>query len=359
MPPPSPGPRPADLPAGLAWPVRVDPLGRAGPTRVEARSRRWRRCSQGLYVPARAEQNVEQRIVEAAALLPVYGGVTGWAALRWLGGVWFNGTAGGRSLDRPVALVLMDSSIRARPGIAISEERVGPEQLMSHAGITVTTGAYALLWEVRHVRSLSEAVQAADMAAFSDLVSRAELALLVAASRGWTGIARGRAVVEMMEENSWSPAETSMRGIWTEEAGLPRPMCNQPVFDLGGRLIGTPDLIDPVLGVVGEYDSELHLESSRRRRDLEREALFRAAGLEPVAMVTGELGDPWPFVARLRAAYGRAARKPASQRRWTIDPPCWWTPTVTVQQRRALTDDQRARWLRHRQPDPRARGEAI
>jgi hypothetical protein len=36
-------------------------------------------------VPADAEQTTEQRIVEAAAVLPAYGGVTGWAALRWLG----------------------------------------------------------------------------------------------------------------------------------------------------------------------------------------------------------------------------------------------------------------------------------
>lgn len=186
------------------------------------------------------------------------------------------------------------------------------------------------------------------MAAFSDLVSRAELALLVARSGSWTGIGRGRQVVGLMAENAWSPAETAMRRVWTEDAGLPTPRCNQPVFDLQGRLIGTPDLLDPVAGVAGEYDSELHLESRRRRRDLHRESLFRAVGLEPVAMVTGELTDPWPFVGRLRAAYARAGRVPLSERRWTIDPPAWWTPTETVEQRRALTDDQRARWLRHR-----------
>ena len=332
--------------------MRVDRSGRRGPTLAQARSLAWRRTSQGLFVPASTEQSLEQRIVEAAAVLPAYGGVTGWAALRWLGGTWFDGLAAGGSIERPVVLVLMDSSIRARPGIAISEERVGPEQLVVERGIRVTVAAYALLWEIRHSGTLGEGVRAADMAAFSDLVSRVELALLVAACRGWTGIGRGREVVGLMSENAWSPAETSMRGVWTRDAGLPTPLCNQPVFDLDGRLIGTPDLLDPVAGVAGEYDSELHLESRRRRRDVERESSFRAAGLEPVAMVTGELADPWPFVARLRAAYARAARIPVSERRWTIDPPGRWTPTLTVEQRRALTDDQRARWLRRRVPDP-------
>jgi hypothetical protein len=279
-------------------------------------------------------------------VLPSYGAVTGWAALRWLGGTWFDGEdSQGR---RPVTLALMDSSIRPQQGIAISEERLDPSEIEPYAGIRVTLATYALLFEIRYARSLGEAVTYADMAAYSDLVSRAELAALVAACAGWTGIGRGRDVVGLMNENAWSPAEVSMRQIWTTEAGLPAPVTNRPVFDLHGRHIGTPDLLDPVAGVAGEYDSELHLEQTRRRRDLEREERFRAAGLEPVAMVTGEIGDPWRFIARLHAAYARAERRPASARRWTIDPPSWWIPTLTVEQRRSLTDDQRARLLRHR-----------
>jgi hypothetical protein len=284
--------------------------------------------------------------VQAAAVLPAYGAVTGWAALRWLGGAWFD-RADSRGA-RPVALALMDSSIRAQPGIAISEERLNPTQIRAHAGIRTTTAAYALLFEIRYARGDAEAVTAADMAAYSDLVSRAELALLVSQSAGWTGIGRGRSVLELMEENVWSPAEVSMRGVWAMESGLPRPLPNRPVFDLRGRHIGTPDLLDPVAGVAGEYDSELHLDNARRRRDREREDLFRTAGIEPVAMVTGELRDPQRFVTRLRAAYARAARRPVSDRRWTIEQPSWWVPTETVEQRRALTDDQKATWLRHR-----------
>lgn len=343
-----PGPRPAGLPTGLVWPVSVDPSGVVGPTRGQVRTAAWRRCSHGLYVPASVERTVDQRIVEAAACLPAYGGVTGWSALRWLGATWFDGTVTG-GMELPVVLATGDSSIRRRPGIVVSEEQVGPWQVITSAGIRVTTADYAVLWEIRHARTLAAAVQAADMAAYADLVGRAELALLVARSRSWTGVGRGRDVVALMSENSWSPAETSMRMIWTHDAGLPTPLCNQPVFDLDGRHLGTPDLLDPLAGVAGEYDSELHLEGARRRRDLEREAAFRDAGLETVAMVTGELGAPWAFRGRLRAAYARAARRPASDRRWTLTPPSWWVGTDTVARRRALTDEQRARWLRHRQ----------
>lgn len=40
------------------------------------------------------------------------------------------------------------------------------------------------------------------MAAYDDLVSRDEPALLVARGSGWDGIGRGRRVVDLMEENA-------------------------------------------------------------------------------------------------------------------------------------------------------------
>jgi hypothetical protein len=242
----------------------------------------------------------------------------------------------------------MDSSIRPQQGIAISEERLDPTQIQNWRGLRVTSATYALLFDIRHAQGDGTALIAADLAAYDDLVDRLELAVLVAQCSGWDGIARGRRVVGLMSENAWSPAEVVMRTIWTDTAGLPRPLTNRPVFDLQGRLVGTPDLLDPVAGVAGEYDSVLHLESSRRRRDVEREAQFREVGLEPVVMLTGELADPWRFVARLRAAYLRASRVPTSSRRWTISPPAWWVPTHKVALRRALPEDQRELWLRYR-----------
>jgi hypothetical protein len=341
-----PGIRPVGLPRDLVWPVRVDPSGVAGPTRGQARGPGWRRTSQGLYVPASTRPTLPQRIVEAAAVLPAYGAVSGWAALSWMGGAWFTGEQGGRAL--PVTLALMDRSIRPQRGIATSEERLDPTEIQGYGGLRVAVAAYALLFEIRHARTDIEALVMADMAAYDDLVSRDELALLVARSAGWDGIGRGRTVVALMEENAWSPAEVTMRRVWVRDAGLPPPLPNRPVFDLQGRHLATPDLIDPVAGVVGEYDSEFHLEAGRRRRDLAREERFRAAGLEPVSMVTGELANPWAFVGRLRAAYARAARRPVADRRWTVELPDWWTPTGTVFQRRGLDQSQRESWLRYR-----------
>jgi hypothetical protein len=326
----------------------MDPSGLAGPTRGQARGPSWRRSSRGLYVPAEAPASVEQRIVEGAARLPRYGAVTGWAALRWLGGVWFDGLAPGSRTERSVDLATTCSSIRSQPGTTVSEERMAPVEIMTYGGLRVTTPQRSLFFEMRHAADGDAAVVAADMAAYSDLVSRAEATTMAYANPGWTGIGTKRAALEVMDENDWSPAEVRMRMVWCALAGLPRPLCNRPVFDLSGRLIGTPDLLDPAAGVAGEYDSALHLESAQRARDVHRESLFRAAGLEYVTMLAADLARPAAFVQRLRQAYARAARHSVSERAWTIQLPAWWVPTFTVEQRRALDSRQRERFLRLR-----------
>jgi hypothetical protein len=328
--------------------VPVDTTGRSGPTKRQTRSGDWRRTSRGLYVPSYVETTTEQRIVEAAAVLPAYGGVTGWAALRWLGGTWFEGTrSGGREL-RQVTLAVADRSIRPQPGIVTSEERLSPTELQVWLGLRVTSAIRSLFFEMRYAATETEAVQCADMAAYDDLATRQELLAFAAANPGWTGIDRFRIGSADMSENAWSPTEVTMRRFWEREGGLPRPLCNRPVFDLNGHHIGTPDLIDPVNGVLGEYNGALHLEGSRRSRDVQRDARFRSVGLETVEMLAPDLTNPYPFLSRLREAYARAARIPAAERRWTLELPPWWIPTFTVAQRRGLDETQRARILGYR-----------
>lgn len=115
-----------------------------------------------------------------------------------------------------------------------------------------------------------------------------------------------------------------MRLVWTLDAGLPAPLCNEPVFSLEGRLLGHPDLFDPVAGLVGEYDGADHLREDRRSRDRTREERFRDHGLEYVALVRGEMRRTAFVVERLRAAYRRAPFTPEDQRRWTLEQPAWF-----------------------------------
>lgn len=334
------------LRAGHVLPVRVGP---DGPSAKQARGPHWRRTSRGFYVPSTvSSDDVDQRIVEASVLVPTNHGITGWASLRWQRGRWFSGRTGDGSA-LPVTICLGTHDIRPQAGIAVSGEGPSTSLVRCVDGIRVLDARAAVSFEMRYADSVRAALVELEKAIDDDLVSVAEMQEFLAGQSGWTGIPRARDALGWAQENSWSPSEVEMRFTWEAVAAMPRPRCNRPVFDLHGAHTATPDLIDDVAGVFGEYDGDLHLERARRDRDLRREADLRDLGLEGVTMTAVDRHDPGAFVARLRAAYARAARRPASERRWTTDHPAWWRPTETVEQRRALTLDERRRFLRHRQ----------
>jgi hypothetical protein len=287
---------------------------------------------------------VEQRIVEAAAVKPAYAAAKGWAALRWLGGRWFTGLRADGSL-LPVTLAADDT--RPQPGIVISEERLNAHEIIAVDRLLLTRPLHSTLFAMRYADSLWDAVVVADMAAFNDLVAVDELWTYALAHSGMTGIPQARDAVLLADENSWSPMETVMRLIWTLVAGLPKPLTNQPVFDLRGRHIATPDLLDVESGTYGEYDSAYHLDGARRVADLHREHQMRSLGLEPVVMMGGERGGRDAVAERILATRDRARRR-GHERLWTVEQPSRWVPTETVAQRRALSPTDRARLLAHR-----------
>lgn len=329
----------------LVGPVRIDPVGRTGPTRGQARGRHWRRTSHGFYVPAHVETTPDQRIVEAAAVLRGDEAVTGWAGLRWQGAAWFDGTAGRVDVRDVPLLVRRDRA--APPGAVVSQEFLHPDDIELVDGVPVTHPVRSVVHEMRYAMTLGDAVIALDMACYSDLVSIAEVSAYVAELGPVTAIQQARDALALGDENSWSPRETALRGVWTRRAGLSRPLCNRPVFTLDGRHVGTPDLIEPELGLVGQYNGADHITLAGTAADVKKEAAYRELGLETVTMLVTDRTDLDDFVRRLREAARRAGAR-TGPRRWTTDPPSWWTPTHTVERRRALQESERTRFLAYR-----------
>lgn len=330
---------------GLVRPVRLDPLGVNGPTRGQARGASWRRTSHGNYLPADVDSSdVEQRILEASVLVARQGAVTGWAALRWQGARWISGIdAFGEPL--PVPLLISTHNIRQQPGILLSGEGCSPETIENVDGVRVTNPVWSVAFAMRYAPSLREAAILLDMTAYADLVSIAEATAQIGAQSGWTGVPAARRALPLCGENSWSPMETDLGVTWQLDGRFPSPLQNQPIFDLQGRHIGTPDLLDPDAGVIGEYDGADHLQKEQRVKDINREERFRDRHLEVVVRTTGDRRED--FLRRLASAYRRASGHPLT-RTWTIEPPPWWTLTTTVAQRRALPPGERERLLRHR-----------
>jgi hypothetical protein len=313
-------------PADLVRPVPIDPTGLRGPTRGAANGPRYRRTSPGLYVPVEVDEAVvEQRILEQGCRIVTHGAVTGWAALRWRGAAFFDGED--RSGDRlPVPLVVGDFRLRSDPRVEISRAQIASRERSEVGGLWCTTVQRALFDAMRSASGVRAAVVVMDMTAAARLISVQLMSRYVACRRAWTGVEIVRTALALASNDSRSPQETRMRLVWVLDAGLPTPLCNVPVFDLSGQLLGIPDLFDPVAGLVGEYNGADHKELDRRRLDNAREARFRNVGLEYFDLVEGDLGDRPAVVRRMEQTRRRALFAAPEARLWTLTPPAWWRP---------------------------------
>lgn len=331
---------------GVVAPRRIDPAGVDGPTAGQARGPRWRRTGPGLFVPASTGHGVEQRIVEAVGSLPPGGAATGWAALCWLGAAWFDGEAPDGS-PRPVPVAVGDHhAVRSRRGRQVSEDWLFAGDVVVVDGLPLTVPSRSATYEARVAADLVAAVRIIDMTLYDDLASLDELRTYTQRLIGRPGKVQLQKAIALADENAWSPMEVVMRQFWKRRHDRPL-LCNAPVFDRTGRHLFTPDLLDVDAGVAGEYDGSIHDEASRRSRDLARAEMIRRLGIELVTMMGGR-GEERRFLHRLDGAYDRAPAQDLASRPWTVEQPAWWVDTSTVARRRALSDADRARWLRHR-----------
>jgi hypothetical protein len=315
------------IPDDLVAPVRVEPKGGRGPTKAQASGPRYRQTSSGLYVPSEVDEGiVEQRIFEQGHRIRSYGAVTGWAALRWHGVRYCDGRSAHAEGVQPVPLVVGRHPLQPDPRVTIRNAQIAPTERVLRRGIWCTTPQRALFDELRFMGSLREAVVILDMAAAARVISVKLFAVYVMLRPAWTGVRFVRRVLLLASDHSRSPQESRMRLVWVLDAGLGPPLCNVPVFDRHGRLLGYPDLFDPVAGVVGEYDGADHKARDRRRADITREQLFRDHGLEYFTVVEGDLLDRGAVVRRMHAARARAQFLPGDRTLWTLTPPTGWSP---------------------------------
>ena len=310
----------------LVRPVRLDRTGVAGPTVGQARGPGWRRTSTGWYVPADVDGSVvEQRILEQSVRLPEGGALTGWAALRWRGAHYFEGIDRHTGQPLPVPVVLGGWRDIGHDGLVqVSRERFWWHELEVVAGVPCAVPERALFDELRRVRDRRGGVVMIEMTVAAGLLSFESFAEFLPSRNGWTGVPYVREVADWAGGATLSPPEVLMRLVWLHDAGYPEPLCNKPVFDLHGRLLGVPDLFDPVAGVVGEYGGHDHTESDKRREDRAREDRFLAHGLSFFELVTGDLQNTPRAVRRMHRARSEALFLPPEKRLWTLDQPPWW-----------------------------------
>ena len=257
-------------------------------------------------------------------MLPPGGALTGWAALLLRGAAYLDGRSpDGRLL--PVQVRVPASTHLGRHTDLVTV-RGDLERTTKVAGLPCTPVDVGLLDGMRLCEDRREAVVLLDMAVAARLTSLRRVAELLGARswRGVPGVPTARWAVGHASAASASPPETRYRLVWTLDAGLPRPLVNQPVFDRGGRLLGYPDLLDVEAGLVGEYDGEDHRRSLRHSHDVGREALFRRHGLEVTRATSWDLRDRRALADRVLDARSRALPTGSERRAWTTEPPPDW-----------------------------------
>jgi hypothetical protein len=305
--------------SGLVAPVRVDPTGKEGPTRAQARGPHWRTTTAGLVVPSGVSDDlVEQRILEAYARLGPPGVVTGWAALRLHGGGFFDGLARDGTTRLPVPLAANGARNRSQFGAEVVEDWIPPDEVVVIHGIRCATVERALYDEMQRIGEVREMAVAVGAACAAQLTSTKRMRVYAATRRWYRDVRVVKEAVEMAVEDCRSPQEDRFRMIWEYDAGWGRPLCNRSVLDQDGRLVAVPDLLDPVRGVVGEYAGEDHRDIDRHESDIAREAALRRVGLEYVEVVGRDLRNRGRVIARMEEAAARAGHL---SRLWVVGPP--------------------------------------
>lgn len=318
-------------PHNLFRPVPLDPTGRCGPTPGQARGPGWRRSSRGLYVPSVVDGRIpEQRILEQSMRL-TGGAVTGWASGRMHGAAFFDGLRRDGRTPLPVPLNCGPlHQIRRLAGDDLLRDNLLDAEIEVVHGVPCTTDERACFDAMRFARDVREAVVAMDMMAGAERTSIRRMTRYVDRHPAWTGVQQARDALVLADEGSRSPQESRLRLVWVLDAGRPRPGVNRALFNLDGRLLGYPDLIDPEAGVVGEYDGEDHRDALRHSSDVDREARFRDHGLEVVRVTGPDMREPLRVTDRIHSGFRRARGLAPDRRTWTLAPPPWWPQEATL-----------------------------
>ena len=339
----------------VVLPVPLDPTGRDGPTRGQARGPSWRQTTYGFYVPSGVNSDRPvQRVAEQAMRLPPGGAVTGWAAGLLLGATYLDGLAPDGVSRLPVPLAIGPrGNIRGDDRVHLLRDVLPSDEVIRVHGIPCVIPERAAFDAMRGAADLTEAVVAMDMFALGEVTSLARTRAYVASvGPRRRGTHRVRAALALASEDSWSPNETRMHMVWRLDARLPEPLLNRPLFDRQGRLLCYPDLLDVEAGLVGEYDGADHRGASRHSKDVGREDLLRRHGLEVFRVTGPDLRVPGRVRARMLGARSRARWLPEPDRRWTTTPPPGWDTGPTLDQRLGERDLKRASERQWREQGP-------
>lgn len=295
------GEEPTDLDAASAptmlRPHRIEGAARratilrSGVTRRQLdRGRPYRRVAHDLYVPSAEADTLKARCRAFQLLLPDDAVFSHYTAAQLYGVP---------VPDEPLIHVCTESPIEPRTSGVVGHRIKCIGEAVEIDGLRVATPARTFL-DLAARLDLSGLVVAGD-----GLARRASLpALHAAVSRGTgrRGVKLARRALPLLDPASRSAGESRLRFLIVI-SGVPKPLCNQPIYDELGEWIAEADFQYPKPKLAIEYHGDQHRERRQWERDIQREEAMQAAGWMVLRATSMDLHKrPTEFVGRLRAA---------------------------------------------------------
>ena len=265
-----------------------------------------------------ASLTTAQRILDLAPLIPAGGALTGWAA-AYVHGVDLLDGRDPESMDPlPITINLGRDLGRAHTDrVCYRRDHLPTRDRLTCHGLAITTPQRAAFDGTRFANDLAEAVAFLDQITHVLPVTLAELADRGAPGGRWAGLPLFQRALALADPAAANPWESRLRIFAMLRAGLPRPLVNQPVFDLEENFLGTPDLLDPESGLVLEFDGQDHRRRLQHRADNIREEKLEVVNLTVCRVDSLDLRQPVPLIQRLRARHAQGMARDRSRDRWT------------------------------------------
>lgn len=256
-------------------------------TRAQLRSR-YRPIYRDVYVPREHRLRLRDRVVGVALGSP--GAViAGLAASAMHGAKWVDDTV-------PVELI---ATARCQRGLIVRRETLHEDEIMTIAGIRVTTPARTIFDLGRHL-SRDRAIERMDALMNICSVDLEDVALIAKRHAGARGLRRLRVALPLADAGAESLPETRLRMLFVD-AGLPRPTTQFVILDESGRYVRRIDMCWEEFKVGAEYDGEQHLTSRHQYvLDVRVNRVLQRLGWHVIHVIKEDRGED--IVAQARAA---------------------------------------------------------
>ncbi|MBS9533141.1 hypothetical protein KIH27_05995 [Mycobacterium sp. M1] len=241
----------------------------------------------GVYVPHGIDLTACQRAAAAWLWSRRRGVVAGNSAAALLGAKW---------VDAALDAELVHDNHKSPPRLVVYTDTLLPGEVVTVAGMPVTSPARTAFDIGRRTRSRLAGVQRLDALVNATGVGIAEVEAVIAAHPGARYLTRLRGILPLVDGGAESPQETRTR-LALIDAGLPAPETQIVVRDASGGFVARVDWgYLPLAGegyrslkVGVEYDGPQHwTDPKQRQRDIDRHAALTAEGWV-IIRVTAEL----------------------------------------------------------------------